>query len=152
MLNTVVLPWIHYIAVWMMTGALVTELYLLKIGGTPDAVRLLPRVDRLYGIMAVLVLLTGLARVWHGGKGPDYYWHNGAFHGVLGLFVLAALISIVPTLRFMRWRKALEASGALPADGEVRKTRILIHVQLTAIVLITLSIVLVAKGYSASGS
>ena len=146
MFSTVVLPWIHYIAVWMMTGALVTELYLLKIGSTPDAIRILPRVDRVYGAMAAIVLITGLARVWHGGKGPDYYWHNGAFHGVLGLFVLAALISIVPTLRFMRWRKALDGSGALPAEAEVRKTRILIHVQLTAIALLTFAIVLVAKG------
>jgi len=151
MFSTVVLPWIHYIAVWLMSGALVAEMYLLKIGGKPDAVRLLPRVDRLYGIMAVLVLVTGLARVWHGGKGADYYWSNGAFHGVLGLFVLAALISIVPTLRFLRWRKALDASGALPDDGELRKTRMLVHVQLTAVVLITLAIVLVAKGYGASG-
>jgi putative membrane protein len=151
MFSTVILPWIHYIAVWTMTGALVTEMYLLKIGSTPDAIRILPRVDRLYGIMAAVVLITGLARVWHGGKGADYYWHNGAFHGVLGLFVLAALISIVPTIRFLRWRKALDGSGALPADGEVRKTRILIHVQLTAIALVTLAIVLVAKGYGAHG-
>lgn len=148
MLSTVVLPWIHYLVVLMMVGALVAQMYLLKLAGTPDAVRVIARVDRIYGAMAVLVLLTGLARVWHGGKGPDYYWHNGAFHGVLGAFVLAALVSIVPTLRFIRWRKAAEA-GALPAEAEVRKTRMLIHVQLTAVALITLLITMVAHGYGA---
>ncbi|MFT4047335.1 MAG: DUF2214 family protein [Solimonas sp.] len=151
MFSIVVLPWIHYIAVWMMTGALVTELYLLKIGTQPDAIRLLPRVDRLYGAMAAIVLITGLARVWQGGKGPDYYWHSGAFHGVLGLFVLAALISIIPTLRILRWRRALDASGALPTEAEVRKTRVLVHVQLTAIALLTLAIVFVANGYGVHG-
>ena len=151
MFSLVILPWIHYIAVWLMTGTLVSELYLLKIGTTPQAVRQLPRVDRLYGISAGVVLVTGLARVWHGGKGADYYWHNGAFHGVLGLFVVAALVSIVPTLRYLRWRKALDASGALPAEAEVRKTSILIHVQLTAIFLLTLAIVLVAKGFGGHG-
>jgi putative membrane protein len=152
MLSTVILPWVHYIAVWMMVGALVTELYLLKITATPDAVRLLPRVDRVYGLMAVLVLITGRVRVWHGGKGPDYYWHNGAFHGVLGLFALAALLSLIPTVRYARWRKVLDVSGALPAEAEVRKTRVLVHVQLTAILLITLAIVLVAKGYGYHGA
>ncbi|WP_020649068.1 DUF2214 family protein [Solimonas variicoloris] len=147
MASTVALPWLHYLAVWMMTGAAVTELYLLKIGGTPDAVRLLPRVDRLYGIMAALVFITGLARVWHGAKGADYYWHNGLFHGMVGLFVLAALLSLLPTVRFIRWRRALEASGALPAETELRSTRVLVHVQLTAIAVITLLIVLVARGY-----
>ena len=151
MFSLVILTWIHYIAVWLMTVTLVSELYLLKIGTTPQAVRLLPRVDRLYGISAGVVLITGLARVWHGGKGADYYWHNGAFHGVLGLFVVAALVSIVPTLRYLRWRKALDASGALPAEAEVRKTSILIHVQLTAIFLLTLAIVLVAKGFGGHG-
>lgn len=147
MLSTVALPWLHYLAVWTMTGAAVTELYLLKIGSTPDAVRLLPRVDRLYGIMAALVFITGLARVWHGAKGADYYWHNGLFHGMVGLFVLAALLSLLPTVRFIRWRRALEAGGALPAETELRSTRVLVHGQLTAIAVITLLIVLIARGY-----
>lgn len=147
MFSTVILPWLHYLAVWTMTGAAVTEMYLLKLGRTPDAVRLLPRVDRLYGIMATLVLITGLARVWHGAKGADYYWHNGLFHGVLGLFALAALLSLLPTVRFIRWRRALQNGGALPAEAELRSTRLLVHVQLTAIALLTLLIVLVARGY-----
>ncbi|NKF24164.1 DUF2214 family protein [Solimonas marina] len=152
MFSIVVLPWIHYIAVWLMAGALVSELYLLKIGSSAaSAIRLLPRVDRLYGIMAGVVLITGLARVWHGGKGASYYWHNGAFHGVLGLFALAAVVSIVPTLRYIRWRTALDTSGAMPDATEVRKTSVFVHIQLTAIALLTLAIVLVANGYGSFG-
>ena len=152
MFSIVVLPWIHYIAVWLMTGTLVSELYLLKIGSsTASAIRLLPRVDRLYGIMAGVVLISGLARVWYGGKGSSYYWHNGAFHGVLGLFALAAVVSIVPTIRYIRWRTALDNSGAMPPEAEVRKTSIFVHIQLTAIALLTLAIVLVAKGYGSFG-
>ncbi|NGY04139.1 DUF2214 family protein [Solimonas terrae] len=146
MLSTVILPWVHYVAVLLMVGALMAQMYLLKLSGVPDAVRSIARVDRIYGIAALVVFVTGMLRVWHGGKGPDYYFHNGAFHGVIGLFILAALISVVPTLRFIRWRKAVDA-GALPAEGEARKTRILMHVQLTLIVIITLLITMVAHGY-----
>lgn len=146
MLSTVILPWVHYLVVFVMIGALMAQMYLLKLSGVPDAVRSIARVDRIYGVSALLVFITGMLRVWHGGKGPDYYFHNGAFHGVIGLFILAALISVVPTLRFIRWRKAVDA-GALPGEGEARKTRMLMHVQLTLIVIITLLITMVAHGY-----
>jgi putative membrane protein len=146
MLSTVILPWVHYVAVFVMIGALMVQMYLLKLNTVADAVRSIARVDRIYGVAALLVFVTGLLRVWHGGKGADYYWHNGAFHGVIGLFILAALVSIVPTLRFIRWRKAVDA-GALPAEGEARKTRMLVHVELSLIFIVALLITMVAKGY-----
>lgn len=151
MLSTVVLPWIHYVAILMMSGGLVAQLYLLKLDQTEATVRLLPRVDIFYGINATVVLLTGLARMYHGGKGPDWYWANGLMHGVITLFLIAFFISLVPTIRFRRWAGALKANGALPAEAEVRKTRPLVHIQLTLIGLITLMITMVAKGYGHHG-
>jgi len=150
MLSTIVLPWLHYLAVLMMAGAAVAELYLLKFKPSDELVLTLARVDRMYGISAGIVLITGLLRVWHGGKGADYYFHTGAFHGVLTLFVIAAAISVIPTLRFLRWKRAL-ASGALPGAAELRKTRGLVHAQLGLITVITLLITIVAKGYSLGG-
>jgi putative membrane protein len=149
MLSNIILPWLHYLAILMMAGAAVAELYLLKLKPSDEVVRTLSRVDLVYGITAGAVLVTGLLRVYHGGKGADYYWHNGAFHGVLGLFILAALISLVPTVRFMRWKKALE-TGALPSETDIRKTRPLVHVQLTLVAVIALLITLVARGYGAA--
>src|SRR3546814_10144762 len=120
MLSTVILPWVHYLAVFVMIGALMVQMVLLKLSNVADAVRSLVRIDRIYGIAALLVFVTGLARVWDGGKGADYYWHNGMFHGVIGLFVLTALIYVMTTLRFMRWRKAVDA-GALPAGARAEE-------------------------------
>lgn len=147
MLATVVLPWIHYLAVLMMAGCAVAELYLLKLSPTPETVRLLPRVDRFYAITAVLTFVTGILRMYHGGKGADWYWHNGLMHGVITIFIVAGLISIAPTLRFIRWNKALGAGGALPDAAAVRKTKVLVHVQLTLVALIALMITLVARGF-----
>lgn len=148
MFGTIVLPWLHYLAIMGMAGAAVAQIYLLKLAAQAEAVRILPRVDAFYGIAAALVFATGMARVWIGGKGADYYWHNGAFHGALTVFVLAALVSIVPTLRYRRWRRELDVSGALPDASGLRKTKMLVHMQLTALALVALLIVLVAKGYS----
>lgn len=146
MLVNVVLPWIHYVGVLLLTGAVFGKLYLMKTTPSADVVRTLVRIDRLEALSAVIVFGTGLARVWHGGKGAEYYWSNGLFHGVVGLFVLAALVSVIPTVRFLRWNRALD-SGALPDAAAFRKTRIFSHLMLTAIVVITLLITLVAKGY-----
>jgi putative membrane protein len=151
MLSTVVLPWIHYIAVMMMAGALVAELYLLRLTPSHETVRLLPRVDLFYGIAAMVVFATGILRIYFGGKGPDWYWANGLMHGTIGVFVLAALVSLAPTFRFRRWAAASLASHTLPTEAEVRRLRPLVHTQLTALGLVALMITAVAKGYGHFG-
>jgi putative membrane protein len=152
MLTNIVLPWVHYVSVLLMAGMALTELYLFKLKASDETLKLLGRVDRFYGIFAVLVLVTGLLRVWHGGKGADYYWHNAAFLGVIALFIIGSLSSAVPTIRIMRWRKAVAAGGALPAEGDMRKTRVLVHAQLTTIVLMALLITVVARGYGVAAA
>ena len=112
-----------------------------------DIVERLVRVDRIYGIAAVTVLATGLLRIYLGAKGASWYWGNWLLHVKITLFLLAALISIVPTLRFIRWRKALRATGALPAPEEVRKVRKLVMLQAHIIPIIPLAAVFLARGF-----
>ena len=116
-----------------------------------DIVERLVRVDRIYGIAAVTVLATGLLRIYLGAKGASWYWGNWLLHVKITLFLLAALISIVPTLRFIRWRKALRATGALPAPEEVRKVRKLVMLQAHIIPLIPLAAVFLARGFGGRG-
>lgn len=106
-------------------------------------------VDRIYGIAAMAVLATGLARIFLGAKGAGYYWSNWLLHVKFGLFVVAALVSIPPTIRFIRWQKALRASGALPSEDEVRRTRKLVMIQAHIIPFIPLAAVFLARGFGA---
>lgn len=110
----------------------------------------LGRVDLIYGIAAVLVLLTGLARTWWGLKGAPWYWSNGLLHLKLGLFVLVALMSIKPTLMFRRWRKQLAASGALPDEAQIRTARWWVMIQAHLIAIIPLAAVFLARGFGGS--
>src|SRR3546814_15852235 len=65
-------------------------------------------------------LVVGFLRVFHGVMGEDFYLHNPWFHAKVGAFALVGLVSICPTVRFLRWRKALKADPAfLPAPAEV---------------------------------
>ena len=107
----------------------------------------LATVDRIYGIAALAVLATGLARIHLGVKGAGWYWTHWLLHAKLGLFIVAGLLSIAPTLRFARWRKTLRAGGGLPDADEVRRTRKLVMVQAHIIPLIPLAAVFLARGF-----
>jgi putative membrane protein len=111
----------------------------------------LAKIDRIYGIAAGVVLATGVARIFLGAKGADWYLHNWLLHLKIGLFVVVGLVSIAPTLRFIRWRKALRQTGALPADEEVRKTRKLVMLQAHIIALIPLAAAFLARGFGGRG-
>jgi len=61
--------------------------------------------------------------------------------------VIVALISIVPTVEFLRWRPALKA-GQIPAVSaeKIGFIRAIIHYELIGVVLILLCAALMAKG------
>lgn len=109
-------------------------------------------VDRIYGIAAVAVLLTGIARTWWGMKGAGWYWQQPLLHLKFTLFIVVGLMSIKPTLMFIRWRRELRASGALPNEQEVRTARKWVMVQAHIIALIPLAAVFLARGVFTRGS
>lgn len=104
-------------------------------------------VDRIYGITAAGVLLTGIARTVWGVKGVSWYWTNNLLHLKVGLFIVVALMSIKPTLTFIRWRRQLRSDGRLPGEGEIRQARRWVMVQAHIIALIPLAAVFLARGY-----
>ena len=111
-----------------------------------SVVRRLARLDMIYGMTAVAVLLTGLARTWWGMKGLDWYWHQPLLHFKFGMFVVIGLISIKPTLTYRRWVKALDARQGLPEESEVRATRRLVMLQAHLLMLIPIAAVMLARG------
>jgi putative membrane protein len=61
--------------------------------------------------------------------------------------VIAALLSIVPTVEFRRWRPSL-AQGQAPmvSDDSMRRLRLIVHLEMVAVVLILLCAALIARG------
>ncbi|WBY03863.1 DUF2214 family protein [Ramlibacter tataouinensis] len=104
-------------------------------------------VDRIYGIAALAVLATGLARIFLGAKGAAWYGGNWLLWTKVGLFATVGLMSIRPTLRFLAWRKALRADGSLPAAEEVRAVRRWVMWQAHIVPFIPLPAVFLARGY-----
>jgi putative membrane protein len=67
------------------------------------------------------------------------------------LFVAVALMSIKPTMMFIRWRRRLRADGALPEEAQVRQARRWVMVQAHIIAVIPLAAVFLARGFGAAG-
>jgi putative membrane protein len=146
------LQYVHILAILALVVFIASEAALCRPEWLNAAVvERLVKVDRVYGIAAGVVLFTGLTRIYLGAKGPDWYWHNWLLHLKIGLFVVVGVISIAPTLRFIRWRKELRASGALPTADDVRRTRKLVMMQAHVIPLIPLAAAFLARGFGGRG-
>lgn len=109
-------------------------------------VRRLARLDLIYGLAALALLLTGLARLYWGTKGVSWYVSQPLFHLKMTLFVVAVLLSIKPSLTFRRWARALAAGQALPDAQEVAGTRRWVMVQAHLIPVIAVIAVFWARG------
>jgi putative membrane protein len=94
-----------------------------------------------------VLLIVGFIRVFYTEKGAAYYFHSGSFLAKLALFIVVGLLSILPTVQFLGWRKALKA-GQAPAvdDATRRRVRMIIHTELTLLFLIMLCAALMARG------
>jgi putative membrane protein len=138
---------LHHLAAFTLVAAVAIEFALIRGELTLSSARRLVVTDMVLGIAAGALLVIGLSRVFFFEKGADYYFHSHAFLAKFSLFVVVGLLSIVPTLEFLSWRKATTA-GQLPAIS-ARKLRLVtgvIHGELFAIVIILLCAAIMARG------
>jgi putative membrane protein len=136
---TSLFAFLHHVAAFTMVAALAVEFVLIRGELTAASARRLARVDMVYGLSATALLVIGLARVFHFEKGAAYYFHSATFIAKLALFVLIALLSIYPTVKFISWRKGIDAAS-------VPRIRRIIHIELAGIVFILLFAALMADG------
>src|SRR5262245_10293488 len=138
---------VHHLAAFALFAALVVELILIREALTVGRARKLQIADMVFGISAGVLLVVGLLRVYYFEKGATYYFHTWTFIAKLTLFVLVGLASIVPTLEFLSWRRAVK-EGQVPSlsPERLRTLRSIIHWELAGVVLIILMAALMAKG------
>jgi putative membrane protein len=131
----IIVAWMHYVSIMLMVASLLGEHLLLKPEMDVAQARTLQRLDIVYGASATIVLVTGLLRMFL-EKGPAYYNHHIAFHILFGLFVIAALLSIYPTMVFLRWRADTKAGkGQQLAAAQFRKIQMIVRVEMTLLLL-----------------
>ncbi len=139
------LAYLHYLSILLIAGFLTGELLLCRPGLDAAGARLLPRVDVVFFVSALVALATGLLRLFL-VKGAAFYLPNPVFWVKMALYLAIALLSIGPTGMFIRWSRAAARDGVAPPPGEVAIARRLIHVELGLLALMPLMAVLMARG------
>ena len=147
MLAHVITAYLHFLGMMILMATLLAEHVMLHAQMPPVYIQRLARTDMFYGMAAGIVFLTGLLRFAYFGKGIHFYLGNPLFYIKVGMFLLVALISVYPTMRFLAWRKMLK-QGDLPAldPYTVARLRIVIRLELGLLIVIPLLAVLMARG------
>src|SRR5690606_33441962 len=116
-------------------------------GLTTESIRLLARVDLLYMASALVALATGVIRLLWFAKGPAFYLYNPVFYVKIALFAAVGLMSIPPTLQFLRWTRALQGGARNVAEPwQVARVSRYLAAELVLFALIPLMAVLMARG------
>ena len=137
----------HHAAAFVLFASLFAELMLLRQTLTIPIAQALIRIDAIYGVSAMAIIVIGLIRVYFFEKGATYYLHSGTFIAKIVLFVIIGLISIKPTRAFIAWRRTLKAGGTLAFDESQRLAlRRIVHMELGLLLLLILCAALMAKG------
>lgn len=106
MTTELLLRYLHFTSIFAIAATLVSEHLLLKRELTRKEIARLARIDAVYGVAALILLGAGLT-LWLGsfGKPAEFYSKNWIFHTKLSLFVCIGLLSIYPTVFFLKNRK-----------------------------------------------
>lgn len=131
----IIVAWIHYVSIMLMIASLLGEHLLLKQELAMAQARTLQRLDLIYGVAAAVVLISGIMRMFL-EKGVAYYNQHIGFHILVGIFVITALVSIYPTVIFLRWRSDTRAGkGQKLVQEQYKKMQMIIRVELALLLL-----------------
>ena len=144
----IILRYLHFISIFTLFSTVVAEHLLLKKKLTRAEIGRLAIIDAVYGVSALTLIAAGLT-LWFAdiGKPVEYYNANWIFHMKVTLVVLVALMSIYPTVFFVRNRKG--DPGEIVAVPKVVFR--LLRVQLVLLFVIPLLAVLMARGVGSFG-
>ena len=138
---------VHHLLAFSLAAILAAELAVTSPGLAGDRLRRLQRLDRHYGALAVLIIAVGVLRVIYGGKGPDFYLASHAFWAKMAAFALVGLLSIPPTVRYIRWGRSAKADAAYAVpDEEVRAVRKWLFAQVALFATIPVFAAMIARG------
>ena len=108
--------------------------------------------DVVYGIAALSVLLSGIARVLHFGQGTSFYTENPLFWWKVGTYLAVGALSLYPTVTYILWAIPLR-KGELPQVSEALANRLrwILNIELVGFATIPLLATLMARGVGLAG-
>jgi putative membrane protein len=147
MVITALMAFLHHVLAFTLTACLVYEFIAYHRNMDLAEIRRIQRVDLAYGISAGLLLVIGLLRVFSFEKGVNFYLNNPFFWVKMTAFLIVGLLSIDPTIRYMRWNRTLRQNEVPEiSEPEYRRTRLLLSLEVIGIAVILLAAPMMARG------
>ena len=152
MVTTALMAFLHHVLAFALTACLVYEFIAYGKNMSIEEIHRIQRVDLAYGISAGLLLIVGLLRVFVFEKGVNFYIHNPFFWVKMAAFAIVALLSIDPTIRYIRWNKTLRQNHRLEiSEAEYKRTRMLLRLEIIGIAVILFAAPMMARGVGMTG-
>ncbi len=127
---------LHHLSAFTLVACLVYEFVAFRKSLTAGEVRRIQRVDLWYGISAGVLLVVGLLRVFFFEKGANFYGANPMFWTKMALFTIVGLLSIYPTIRYIRWGTLSEGALFEVPQDEHKRIRLMLNLEIIGLVLI----------------
>ena len=128
---------LHHLCAFTLSACLIYEFIAFRKGLGVEEARRIQRVDLWYGVSAGLLVVVGLLRVFFFEKGAPFYAANLMFWIKMALFMIVGLLSIYPTIRYIKWNPILaENKSPVISDAEYKNIRILLSLEMIGLVLI----------------
>ena len=145
MVTTALMAFLHHILAFALIACIVYEFIAYRRNMSIAEIRRIQRVDLAYGISAGLLLVIGLLRVFFFEKGVNFYMNNPFFWVKMVAFLSVGLLSIDPTIRYIRWNRTLQ-QNQVPEISEYSRTRLLLWLEVIGIAVILLAASMMARG------
>lgn len=138
----------HHLLVFALAGVLAFELGAVRTGmGNKDVLRV-ARADAWYGVLAAAILAVGFSRAIFAAKGWAYYSVNLFFWAKIMAFAIVGLLSILPTVAYLRWRRAARADAAfVPSGNDIKRVKRILWLEVSVFAFIPLFAAAMARGY-----
>jgi len=146
-LPSAAVAYVHYLSFMVCFGALVLERRLIRADPSREDATLMVITDVVYGIAALALLLSGIARVLHFGQGSAFYTENPLFWVKVGTYLAVGALSLYPTITYILWAIPLR-KGELPQVSEALANRLrwILNIELVGFATIPFLATLMARG------
>ena len=144
-----VIRYLHFISILLVYATVFAEFIMLSRTLSRKKANFLAKIDGVYGIASIFVVGAGMA-MWFGFdaglgfKPTAWYMGNPIFHLKYGLFIVVGILSIWPSIFFMRQRKG-DQEEEIQIPNHIRA---IVRIELIILSLIPILAVLAAAGIS----
>jgi putative membrane protein len=133
----------HHLLIFVLFGVLTAELVLVRPSLDLPTITQTARMDLWYGLVAGAIVVVGFIRAIFAAKGWAYYEHNMFFWAKITTFVVIAVLSVPPTLKYLRWQR----SATLPTNAEIAEVRRFLWAEVVLFALLPIFAAAMARGF-----